>query len=428
MRWIGRVRRVGEQRRLLRRSHAGGAQHRGTGDVLNPPPRGVLPALCVTVTISYGALYYAFAVLAPTITADTGWSLTSITAAFSLGLLMSGLVGVVVGRSIQARGPRGAMVVGAIVGAGGLALMAGAPTYAWFVVAMLLCGTGAAGLFYAPAFAALTHWYGGRRVGALTTLTLVAGFASTIFAPVTTALAELTSWRTTYVVLAVLLLFVAVPTHAIALRHPWVPVDDGAHVARDAEVLRSPAFVLTAIGGTLTTLAMFAALVALIPLLVGRGLSPTAAAWALGLGGAGQFLGRVIFPRLTAVTGVEQRVLWATAAMTLTTLALALVPGPAAALIALSVVAGTARGFYTLVGATLVTEVWGPERYAAINGVLGAPVALATALGPFAGAWIAELVGGYPATFGVLAGLAALGCALSVLAVRRAPRPVAVAG
>lgn len=380
------------------------------------------------MTISYGTLYYGFAVLAPTITADTGWSLTAITAAFSLGLLMTGVMGVVAGRTIQARGPRGVMVTGAVVGAAGLAGVASASSYGWFLVAMLLCGTGAAGLFYAPAFAALTHWYGAGRVRALTTLTLVAGFASTVFAPVTTALAEQTSWRTTYVVFAVLLLVVAVPTHAIALHHPWPAVPDGEHVTPDREVVRSTAFVLTAAGATLTTLAMFAALVALIPLLVERGMTPTSAAWALGLGGAGQVLGRLAFPRLTAVTDVRQRVLWGTSAMALSTLALALVPGPALLLIAVAMVAGAARGLYTLVGATLVTDLWGPERYAAINGVLGAPVSVATALGPFAGAGIAAVTGSYPATFGVLAALAAAGSLLSVLAVRRAPRPSLVAG
>ncbi len=380
------------------------------------------------MTIGYGTLYYAFAVLAPTITADTGWSLTAITAAFSVGLLTTGVVGVAAGRSIQARGPRGVMVAGAVVGAAGLGAVAAAPSYFWFVVAMLLCGAGAAGMFYAPAFAALTHWYGAGRVRALTTLTLVAGFASTIFAPLTTALADQTSWRATYAVLAVLLLVVAVPVHAIALRHPWPAHVDSEHVTPDREVLRSPAFLLTAAGATLTHVAMFAALIALIPLLVGRGMTPTLAAWALGLGGAGQVLGRLAFPRLTTMTDVRQRVLWGSSAMALTTLALALIPGPAGLLIAVAIVAGAARGLYTLVSATLVTDLWGPERYAAINGVLGAPVALATALGPFAGAGIAELTGGYPATFAILAGLAGVGTALSVTAVRRAPRPALVRG
>ena len=59
---------------------------------MSRPPRGVLATLCLTVTVSYGTLYYAFAVLAPDITGDTGWSLTAITAAFSLGSVMTGVV------------------------------------------------------------------------------------------------------------------------------------------------------------------------------------------------------------------------------------------------------------------------------------------------------------------------------------------------
>lgn len=143
--------------------------------------------------------------LAPTITRDEGWSLTSITAAFSGASLVTGLVGIPVGRVVQRRGPRGVMVIDGAVGSAGLAGIGLAPSYAWFVAAILVCGGAAAGLFYAPAFAAITHWFGDRRVQALTGLTLVAAFASTIFAPLTTLLANQTSWRTTYLVLAAIL-------------------------------------------------------------------------------------------------------------------------------------------------------------------------------------------------------------------------------
>ena len=90
-------------------------------------------------------------------------------------------------------------------------------------------------------------------------------------------------------------------------------------------------------------------------------------------------------------------------------------------------VAGAARGLYTLVGATLVTDLWGPERYAAINGVLGAPVALATALGPSPVRDRRSRPAAIPPTFAVLAALAGVGSVLSVQAVRRAPRPSLVA-
>jgi len=389
---------------------------------VNRPPRGILATLCLTVTVSYGTLYYAFAVLAPDITRDTGWSLTAITAAFSLGSVMTGVAGVVAGRVIQARGPRSVMVVGGVVGALGLLAVAAAPTYAWFVAGMLVCGTGAAGLFYAPAFAAITQWHGPRRVEALTILTLVAGFASTVFAPLTTALEDQIGWRGVYVAFAVLLLLTAVPLHATALKHPWPAESPADHRHADRAVLTSSTFVLVALAGTLTTLAMYASLIALIPLLIERGMSTSLAAWALGLGGAGQVAGRLLYPRLTRVMGLQARVTLVAASVAVTLGVLAAVPGPAVLLVGVSVVAGAARGLFTLVGATLVTDLWGPERYAAINGVLSAPLAGATALGPFLGAWIADATDSYATAFAVLAALAGVGALLFARVVGRAHR------
>jgi len=388
---------------------------------VNRPPRGVLATLCLTVTVSYGTLYYAFAVLAPDITRDTGWSLTAITAAFSLGSVMTGAAGVVAGRVIQVHGPRWVMVAGGAIGAAGLLVVAAAPTFSWFVVGMLVCGTGAAGLFYAPAFAAITHWHGSRRVEALTVLTLVAGFASTVFAPLTTALMGELGWRGVYLVFAVLLLLVAVPLHAVALRHPWPAEHGTAHPHADREVLTSPTFLLMALAATLVTLAMYASLIALIPLLVEQGMSAGLAAWALGLGGAGQVAGRIFYPRLTRVLGLRARVTVVSGSVAVTLAVLAAVSAPVWLVIVVSVLAGAGRGLFTLVGATLVTDLWGPERYAAINGVLSAPLAGATAVGPFLGAWVAAVTDSYPAAFAVLAALAALGTVLFALVVGRAP-------
>ena len=47
--------------------------------------RRVLVVLCVTEIVSWGVLYYAFPVLAPSIAADTGWSVSMITAGFPPG-------------------------------------------------------------------------------------------------------------------------------------------------------------------------------------------------------------------------------------------------------------------------------------------------------------------------------------------------------
>ena len=73
---------------------------------------------------------------------------------------------------------------------------------------------------------------------------------------------------------------------------------------------------------------------------------------------------------------------------------------------------GLARGIYTLVHATAVTDRWGPASYGTLNGILSAPALVAAAVAPFAGAMLAELLGSYANAFLVLAGVAGVAAVL----------------
>jgi MFS family permease len=400
-----------------------------TGDAPEPGAarRRALAALCVTEIVSYGVIYYAFPVLATQITASTGWSRTAITLAYSAGNLAGALAGIPVGRFLQRRGPRPVMTAGSVLGALAVAGIALAPDYGFFVAAWLAAGIASAGLYYPPAFAALTTWYGPRRVAALTTLTLAAGFASTIFAPLASALSAPLGWRGTYLLLAGVLAAVTIPAHALFLRLPWAqpPAGPGRPAparGADRSVLASRPFLLLVTAATLCAFAQYAALVNLVPLLTGRGLTPGLAAWALGLGGAGQVAGRLCYRQLAARLGTRGRTVAVIAAGAAVTLLLGLLPGPAALLVAASVLAGAVRGVFTLTEATLVADHWGADRYAAVNGVFNAPLTAAGALAPSIGAAIAAATGSYPALFAILAAAAAAGAALAAVA----PRPQAV--
>jgi MFS family permease len=390
--------------------------------------RRALAALCVTEIVSYGVIYYAFPVLASQIIAGTGWSRTAVTAAYSAGNLAGAAAGIPAGRLLQRLGPRPVMTAGSVLGAAAVAAIAAAPSYWWFLAAWLAAGVASAGLFYPPAFAALTVWYGPRRVQALTALTLAAGFASTIFAPLTSALAGQVSWRGVYLILAAVLAAVTIPAHALALRPPWPPRptrptetpprpgEKAAVPLADRHVFTSRAFLQLVTAATLCAFAQYAALVNLVPLLTGRGLSPGLAAWALGLGGTGQVAGRLCYRALDARTSIRGRAAAIIAAGAAATLLLGLLPGPAALLVVASVIAGTVRGVFTLTEATLVADQWGAGRYAVINGVFNAPLMAAGAVAPTAGAGIAALTGSYPAMFAILAAVAAAGAALAATA------------
>ena len=379
--------------------------------------RRVLTVLCVTEIVSWGVLYYAFPVLAPSIAAGTGWSVAAITAAFSTGLVVSALVGIPAGRWLDRIGPRPVMTLGSLLAAPAVVGIATAPTLPWFFAAWVLAGVAMAGTLYPPAFAALTRWWGPRRITALTALTLLAGLASTIFAPLTAALLEQLQWRHTYLVLAVILALITVPAHLFGLRGRWPdpgPGDRPAHVDHAPDTIaRSRPFLLLVAAVALGTFTAFAVVVNQVPLLIERGMSTSTAAWALGLGGLGQVLGRLGYGRLARATGVRTRTVVILALTAIATALLAVLPGPDALLIAAAMLAGAARGVFTLLQATAITDRWGAVHYGRLNGLLSAPALLATALAPWAGAALAQALGGYPAVFVVLAGLAAFAAVLA---------------
>ncbi|MGC0252491.1 MFS transporter [Pseudactinotalea sp. Z1748] len=384
--------------------------------------RRVLSVLCGTQIVSWGVLYYAFPVLAPDIAARAGWSTTAITGAFSAGLLVSAGVGIPVGRRLDVAGPRRIMAGGSVLGATALVLIALAPSQIAFTVGWLVAGVAMAGVLYPPAFTAIARWYGPDRVRALTVLTLAGGLASTVFAPLTAALQDHLTWRGVYLTLAAILLVVTVPAHWWGLRAPWPAPDappgrgsvGAAGTDSPGRVVGSPRFVAVVTALALAGFAAFAALINLVPLLLERGMDARSAALALGLGGAGQVVGRLAYPALSARVGVRARTVVILLAVALSITALGVFRSPPVLILA-AVGAGVARGLFTLVHATAVSDRWGAAHYGRLTGVLSAPITVTVALAPWAGTVLADLLGTYAAAFYLMGVLSLIGALVAAL-------------
>ncbi|MFC4852660.1 MFS transporter [Actinophytocola glycyrrhizae] len=384
--------------------------------------RVVLAALCATQITSWGVLYYAFPVLAGDITAATGWSTPAITAALTVSQLVAAVVGIPVGRWIDGHGPRVVMTAGSLLGVPAVVVVATARNLPWFFAGWVLAGAAMGAVLYPPAFAALTRYHGPDAVRALTIVTLAGGLASTVFAPLTATLAVGLDWRQTYLVLAGIFAVVTVPAHWFGLRSPWPPrppVELGQVDVHPRHVARSRSFVLLAAALSLAALATYAAIINLVPLLEERGTSTQLAAVALGLGGAGQVVGRIGYAAIVRHTSVLTRTVAILFALAATTALLGVLT-TAVALVIGAIVAGMARGVFTLVQATAITDRWGRRYYGHLTGLLSAPMTVTMALAPFTGAALAGLLGSYATTFLVLGGIAAVATALSF---RTIPKP-----
>jgi predicted MFS family arabinose efflux permease len=388
----------------------------------------VLISLCATQITSWGVLFYALPVLLGDITADTGWSTAAVMGAFSAGLAASALAGIVVGHLLDRRGPRLVMTAGSALAALSLVGIATAPNLWTFTAAWALAGIAQAAVLYKPAFAAITTWYGPKRVQALTILTLAGGLASTVYAPLTAYLAGHFDWRGVYLVLAAILAALTIPAHAIALDPPWPTTRSGAEgegtepVPDRRKIIASPTFIALAIAIALVAFAMSTSNLYLVPLMTGRGMDTTTAAWVLGICGAGQLLGRIAYAPIAIRTGPTTRAVAIPAIGAATTLATALIAGPLGLVFAAVILLGAARGAFTLLDATAITDRWGPQGYGTLHGILSAPATIAIALSPWAGAHLATWTGGHPRMFALLAGLIAA-AAVVILVERLAKRP-----
>lgn len=158
----------------------------GGGGTSPQSTRALVLLLGSAQTLSWASSYYLPAVLAPAMAADLGVAPPTVFAAFSGALAVTALWGPKAGRWIDQRGGRQVLVGSHILFALGLAALAWAPSVAWLWAAWLWMGLGMALGLYEGAFAAIVRIQGRGATSAITGVTLMAGFASTVGWPLST--------------------------------------------------------------------------------------------------------------------------------------------------------------------------------------------------------------------------------------------------
>jgi MFS family permease len=365
--------------------------------------------LCATEITNWGAIVYAFVVASSTIATTEGWRLTHLLGAFTVSQLVAGLASFWVGRRIDAVGPRAVMAIGSVIGAVALSMVASSTSMPAFYMGWVLAGFAMSATLYAPAFAAITGWAGTDvrfRVRALTAVTLVAGLASTVFAPLTAWMLDAFGWRTTYLVMAALVAATAA-AHWWGLSKPW-PGSLAATRRDDPTPAGTPPFrvgdfrllvAAMALGG----FCVHALVINLVPLLLENGLGLGAAAAVMAVGGVGQVSGRFLYGRVSRMIGTAARGRLTLALVAASAVAFAEIHSPWLLVAAVSMAGGMARGMFTLVQATAISDRWGPRAFGTRNGILSGWTMGASALAPWAGSFLSDHVGGHSEAYWLLA-------------------------
>src|SRR5207253_6721776 len=173
----------------------------------------IVPALGVAQIISWGTLFYAIAVLGSAMRDELKTSDVILFGTFTCGLSVSGVVSPWVGRRIDARGGRWVLAGGSLLGALACVTLALATGPLTLLTGWVLAGTASAACLYDP-FATLHRISGVSYRRAVTALTLLGGFASTVFWPLSQYLLDTIGWRGAFGVYAALHAVVCFPLHA----------------------------------------------------------------------------------------------------------------------------------------------------------------------------------------------------------------------
>lgn len=363
-----------------------------------PPPIAAIIALGITQIIGYGTLYYSFSILAPDMSRDLGWPSEAVFGALSAALLIGGLMAPALGKWIDRFGAGRIMTAGSAIAAAALVACALAPGRISFVAALIGIEAASNLVQYGAAFALLVQIRPQAAQRSITYLTLIGGFASTIFWPITTMLHAEMSWQQVYLVFAGLNLVICLPIHAVLSGQMRRNRErSGASPARRVEgtlaaSARRMGFVLMALSFSLQSLVSSAILVHMVPLLSGLGLGATAAL-------VGTFFGpSQVLSRLTNMlfgVNLPPLKLAIIAATLMSAAVLLLIPtAPSVAgAIAFAVVFGLGNGLFSIVTGTLPLLLFGSDGYGKMQGRVMAARLIVSAVAPFALAYLIGSIG-----------------------------------
>ncbi|MEM8861281.1 MAG: MFS transporter [Chloroflexota bacterium] len=393
----------------------------------------------ITETVSWGVIFYAFSVFITTNEADFGWTRAEITGAFSLSLLVMAAMSFPVGWVLDRYGPRLLMTIGSIAATILIFTLSRVESLTTFYVVWAGLGVTAAMVLYEPSFVVVAKWFTRYRPRALAIITFAAGFASTIFLPLTDYLIRSFGREQAWLILALILGVITIPLHGLILRPSpesmgLEPDGQESHSANNtaaqnqsstisitlAQAIRQPTFWWFGLSFAFSALSAIAIRVHFIPFLIDAAYSPEFAAWLGGIIGAMQVVGRLAF------APVGERISLKTIVV-----AIFLIQGGSILLLQFFptltgiwifvVVFGAAYGATTLARVAMLADLYGGENYGRISSIQAMSFRVANMIAPVgAGIIYTQTGNSYQMVLPILAVLSLLAAA-AILKVDQPP-------
>ena len=195
---------------------------------------------------------FSLPVLLQPIARDTGWSVTGVSSAMTIGFLAMALTSMIWGTLSDRFGPLPVVLTGSIVIAASLALASQATSLLAFQFTFGVMVGGATAAIFAPMMAAVTGWFDTHRSLAVSLVSAGMGMAPMTMSPMVAWLVSSHDWRTTMLILAAVVGSIMIPVSLLVRRPPALaavaaaPSGGAAPPAEmsRAQALRSPQFII----------------------------------------------------------------------------------------------------------------------------------------------------------------------------------------
>ncbi|MBF9048925.1 MFS transporter [Roseobacter sp. HKCCD9010] len=358
----------------------------------------ILALMGMQITV-WAGLFYSFPALVLEWQAEFGWRSPEIMGAFTLAIAIYALGAPLYGRLIDRGAAPLSLPLGTVMGAGLLLGLTGIETLWAFYLIWAAMGVIMGLSLYEATFAIVTRAKGPAARQAITAITLVGGFASTLAYPLSHWLTEIGGWRLALYAFAALNLVLAAPLAVFAATRlerdarTAQPQETEDVATPPARLLRRSEYWLVAIGFAASALTLGIFVSHLLPIMAAQGVPDDLAILAAALIGPSQVIGRIAMmaagPHIPAIRIAQL----AMGAVALGAVMMAAAGWVAGVVLLFGFLQGAGHGVVGIMRPVVAREVFGQRDFGAISGAVATPYLLLFALAPFLGAALFGLAG-----------------------------------
>ena len=372
----------------------------------------IVAAAFIILTVM-GATYYSFGVFFTPLLTEFGWTRAMTSGAFSLCILLEGVLGIVMGRATDRWGPRTVITLcGFLLGLGFLLMSQISALWHFYLLYGVIIGIGMGGL-WVPPVSIVARWFTQKRRNMMTGIAVAGtGIGGLVTPPLATWLISTYDWRLSYVILGSIALVLVVLAAQFLKRDParvgQLPYGDNQReihespLGNDGLSLREAVYTkqLWLVSGIFLCFGfcVFVIMVHIVPHAIELGIPPASAANILAIIGGVGIAGKAIMGAATDRIGTRTGIIIGLILM-IVVLAWLTVAGELWMLYLLAAFFAFGYGTMVTLMSPIIADLFGLSSLGILLGIVNFAATIGCAIGPVLAGWLFDINGSYQLAF-----------------------------